>query len=111
MLQLCQLCLSLLSAEEMFGIYLAVDVSFIIIFFNGKFNLFCLFIRTQHPSRDKPFLLAYRTVTSLVWPKPVVVKLQPSLFPYWSGSPHSPRLTGEFRLEKSARVKYLHTPP
>lgn len=67
----------------------------------GKFNLiFCLFfIRTQHLFRGKPFLLAYKTVTSLVWPRPVVVKLRPSLFPYWSGSPHSPRLTGEIRLE------------
>ncbi len=56
------------------------------------------FVRIPHLSRGRPFLLVYRTVTSLVWPRLVVVKPPPSSFLYWSGSPLYLRLTGESSL-------------
>lgn len=58
--------------------------------------LFCLNLtfRTQLQFRGKPFLLAYRTVTSSGWLKQAAVKLLLSSFHFWSGLLLCQKLTG-----------------
>lgn len=53
-----------------------------------------LTFRTQHPFRGKPFLLACRTVTSLVLLRQVAGKQLLSLFHCWSGLPLCRKSTG-----------------
>lgn len=50
--------------------------------------------RNQLPFRGRPFQLAYKTVTSSAWQKPVAVKQLLSWFHCWSGSPPCPKSTG-----------------
>lgn len=64
--------------------------------------MFCFRNRLQFKGR--PFLLAYRTVTSSVWLRPVAVKLPPSSFLCWSGSPLCQKLTGKSAESESTTV-------
>lgn len=66
--------------------------------FLSKFHLNCFLApssRIRLLSRDRPFPLVYRTVTSSVWPRLVAVKRLLSSSRCWSGSPLCPRSTGD----------------
>lgn len=69
--------------------------------------------RIQHLFRGRPFLLVYRTVTSLVWPRQVAVKQLLSWFHCWSGLQPYQKLTGNIvhvQIIYSNQTKYCHTP-
>lgn len=69
-------------------------------YFMVKHNLFFTFWKSRIPHlfRGRPFLLAYRTVTSLVLLRLAAVKLLRSWFPCLSGLPRCPKLTGKITV-------------
>lgn len=58
--------------------------------------------------RGRPFLLVYRTVTSLVWPRQVAVKRLLSWFPCWSGLPPCQKLTGNEARVQVTKCKKIY---